>query len=1239
MKKLVMAAVLAVTAFSSHSLTPSYLNDSLPVEERIEDLLGRMTLEEKVAVLHAQSKFSSAGVPRLGIPELWTSDGPHGVRAEVFWDKWQGAGWTNDSCTAFPALTCLAATWNPDVAALYGRNVGEEARYRKKDVLLGPGVNIYRSPLNGRNFEYMGEDPYLASIMCVPYIQGVQSNGVAACVKHYALNNQETNRHTTNVIVSERALREIYLPAFKAAVDGGVWSVMGSYNLYNDEHGCHNSVLINDILKGEWGFDGAVISDWGGTHDTPQAIANGLDMEFGTWTDGLSSGANNAYSNYFLADPYLTLLREGKTDTATLDDKVRRVLRLMYRTVLDRNRDFGYFRTDAHKAACRRIAQEGIVLLQNRGNVLPLDLSHKPVIAVVGENAIKKMSFGGGSSSLKVQYEVTPLQGITDRVGDDATVVYARGYVGNADGLTPVDAAEARTPAQLIAEAVDVARGADYVIFCGGLNKAKKQDCEGRDREEFGLPYGQDRLIEALAAVNPNVVVVNISGNAVAMPWAHRVPSIVQGWYLGSESGNALAAVLTGDVNPSGKLPVTFPVELSHVPAHASQATYPGIERGDSLKTVDCHYGEGIFVGYRNEGRRGWHAPLFAFGHGLSYTTFGYGTAHADRTTMLPDDKLTLWVTVTNTGNRPGAEIVQLYVADLKSSVERPRHELKGFKKVELEPGESRMVSFTVGRDALSFWDENTHSWVCEPGKFEAHIGSSSADIRCKLPFEVKAYDSAQAICPRTAAEDVDSVMSGAYWARWNDAEQQRIDADIERYRRADACVELPGCRPGSKITVRQVAHDFVFGAHIFNFNQLGDTKSNDRYKQLWGTLFNGATIPFYWKTFEPQPGQTRFATAAEDTEQYWNSCREPYYKDNWRRPSTDQLIDFCRDRGVRMHGHVLVWGNRKWHHPSWIEDMLQGDEKNRYEEMLVERADLKNYKDGDVFNDSYEKMDVAGICSLFPNFINSMNQAFDYRINEIAARYGDTLQSWDVVNESTIDYEAGLIVPGSIFTKSKYGFMPGDYPYRALKAAADAFPAGVALNINDYKMTQGYADEVKELLSRGAKIDIVGAQMHLFKPQNCLDIAAGSYRQSPAMVRDWMQRLAGTGRPIHLSEITITSPGDDTHGRAIQAVIARNLYRLWFSHPSMMGITWWNVVDDCGAPGEPNKSGLFDRNMNPKTAYYALDELLNHEWRTNITTTADADGYLRFRGFKGKYNITYKDNSGKERTVEYALE
>ncbi len=735
----VIAGLVAASAPLSAQI-PVYLDETKPVEERIEDALGRMTLEEKIDMLHAQSKFSSAGVPRLGIPEIWTTDGPHGIRPEVLWDEWDQAGWTNDSCVAFPALTCLAATWNEEMSALYGKSIGEEARYRNKSVLLGPGVNIYRTPLNGRNFEYMGEDPYLAARMVVPYVQGVQSNGVATCVKHYALNNHEVNRHTTNVIVDDRALYEIYLPAFKAAVqEGGTWAIMGSYNLYRDQHCCHNEYLLEDILRGEWGYDGVVISDWGGTHDTDQAIRNGLDLEFGSWTDGLKAGTKNAYDNYYLAYPYLEKIRNGEIGTEELDAKVRRILRLAYRTVMDRTRPLGSLCSDAHYEAARKIGGEGIVLLKNEEDLLPMKVEAGMKILVVGENAIKMMTVGGGSSSLKVQREISPLEGIAERFGDVAEVVYERGYVGDVTGeyngvTTGQNLKESRTAEELIADAVAAAEDADYVIFVGGLNKSNHQDCENTDRAGLGLPYGQDAVIEALAAATDRLIVVNISGNAVAMPWAGEVPSILQGWYIGSEAGHAIADVLSGDVNPSGKLPFTFPAKLEDVPAH-SLGEYTGVSRQD---TVDIRYNDGIYVGYRWADLQKKTKPLFAFGHGLSYTEFEYGKPVLDSEEMNQDGTVTVSVEVSNVGEREGQEVVQLYVGDRKSSLPRPLKELKGFSKISLAPGESRVVDFTVDRDDLSFFDPEKHEWVAEPGVFDIYIGAASDDIRGKVSFRLK---------------------------------------------------------------------------------------------------------------------------------------------------------------------------------------------------------------------------------------------------------------------------------------------------------------------------------------------------------------------------------------------------------------------------------------------------------------------------------------------------------------------
>lgn len=734
---LVLAACCSQPKFDG----PTYLNPNAPVEERVEDALARMTLEEKVGMTTAQSKFSSRGVPRLGIPEVWHTDGPHGIRPEVLWDEWDQAGWTNDSCTAFPALINLAATWDKEMALLYGRSIGEEARYRKKDILLGPGINICRTPLNGRNFEYMGEDPYLAGKMVVPYVKGVQENGVAACVKHYAVNNQEFQRTQSNSVVDDRTLYEIYLPAFKAAVqEGNAWAIMGSYNLYNGQFNCHNKKLLVDILKGEWGFDGVVVSDWGGCRDDEEAVLNGLDIEMGTWTNGLTGAASDGYRNYHMADPYLKGLREGKYTTKELDDKVRRILRTIFRTSMRPEPNYGRFVCPEHYQAAREISAAGVVLLKNDDNALPLQVPEGGKILVVGENAVKFMVVGGGSSNLKTAYEVNPLEGLKNAFGDKAEVVWARGYVGDTSTSynavsTGQNLTDNRSPEVLIAEAVEMAKDADYVIFVGGLNKSDHQDNESTDRLQITLPYDQEDVILALAEVAKNLVVVNISGSPVAMPWADSADAIVQGWYGGTESGNALADVLTGKVNPSGRLPFSVPFKYEDGPIK-TEAQYPGIKTEDD-EFWQTHYSEGVYVGYR------WYAtqeiPVqFPFGHGLSYTTFEYSNAKAAKPSMTAAGTLKVSVDVENTGSVDGAEVVQLYIADPEASIDRPAKELKGFEKVFLKAGQKKTVTFEIDAEDLSYFDAEKHEWVAESGEFQALLGSSSEDLKAMVSFQLK---------------------------------------------------------------------------------------------------------------------------------------------------------------------------------------------------------------------------------------------------------------------------------------------------------------------------------------------------------------------------------------------------------------------------------------------------------------------------------------------------------------------
>lgn len=733
MKKLFICGLFSLFIMQTNAQAkqvPVYLDDSKPIESRIEDALSRMTLEEKIAMIHAQSKFSTPGVPRLGIPEIWMSDGPHGVRMEIDWDTWSHAGWTNDSCTAFPALTCLAATFNPEMSALYGNAVGEEARFRKKDILLGPGVNIYRTPMNGRNFEYLGEDPFLASKMVVPYIKGVQQNGVSACLKHFALNNQELDRNSIDVEVSDRALYEIYLPAFKAGVqEGKVWTVMGSYNKYNGQFCSHHKRLTNEILKGEWAYDGVMLTDWGSAHDTREAALYGLDIEMGTWTNGLTWGESFAYDNYYLAQPYLEMLKKGELPMSTLDDKVRRVLRLTFRTNMDRNRPFGSFATAEHAEASRKIAEEGIVLLKNTNNFFPIPKDRYKKIVVIGENATRPLTVGGGSSELKVKKEVSPLEGLINKYGEDK-VFYTMGY-GSGPTVYDQFMPSPYNADSLKKEALELAKGADVVLFFGGLNKNFQQDCEGADRITYNLPFGQNELIQDLLKVNKNMGVIIISGNGVSMPWLDQVPALMQSWYLGSEAGNATANIISGEVNPSGKLPFSIQKKLEDNGAISFGAiSYPGQE-GKQI------YKEDILVGYR------WHdtkniPALFPFGYGLSYTTFEYGKASTDKKEYGKNDVIKVSLTLTNKGKIDGAESVQIYASQNKPTVMRPVKELKGFQKVFLKAGESKTVEIAVPVKDLAFFDDKTHEWTVESDKFTLHCAASSTDAKTSVTIDVK---------------------------------------------------------------------------------------------------------------------------------------------------------------------------------------------------------------------------------------------------------------------------------------------------------------------------------------------------------------------------------------------------------------------------------------------------------------------------------------------------------------------
>lgn len=761
-----------------------YQDESLSLDVRVKDALSRMTLKEKCRLSYAQSKFTSPGCARLGIPELYMSDGPHGVRMEINWNDWGHANWTNDYCTAFPALTCLAATWNTEMAAKYGKNVGEEARYREKDILLGPGVNIYRTPLNGRNFEYMGEDPYLSGSMAIPYIQNLQKNGVAACIKHYNLNDQEVFRGHVDVKVSDRALYEIYLKPFAMAIkEADPWSIMGSYNRYKGIHNTHNLYLTNEILKKELGYKGANISDWGAAHDTKQSALYGLDIEMGSYTNGLTSEANGfGYDDYYLGNRYYEMAQKGEISEDVVNDKAGRVLRLIFQTAMNTKKPFGSLNSEEHLAAAREIAQEGIIILKNDNliqknedsKLLPIKESDYKNVLVVGENATRQLCPGGGSSELKPKDEVSPLRGLTERF-KNWNITYAEGYKSGPSFYGGIVEIPASVEDSLYNDAVEKAKNADLIIYIGGLNKNHFEDCEGGDRLSYNLSFNQDRLISALASTKKKMITIITSGNAVAMPWLKDITTLVQSWYLGSEAGHALADVLSGDVCASGKTVFSYAEKLEDYPSHKyGLVGYPGVEpqdlpekyqygtegqpkSADLLKEIKIkgeagaintskeqrtHHGKGnevqvyaedVLVGYRYfETMK--QKVVFPFGYGLSYTTFAYSDA------TITDNGNKTWtatISVKNTGKCAGKEVVQLYVGDDKASVVRPTKELKGFQKIMLQPGEQKTVSFTITEDDLKFFDETKHEWVSEAGTFKAYIGSSSRDVKAKLAFKL----------------------------------------------------------------------------------------------------------------------------------------------------------------------------------------------------------------------------------------------------------------------------------------------------------------------------------------------------------------------------------------------------------------------------------------------------------------------------------------------------------------------
>ena len=696
---------------------------SFSVEQKINDLIKKMTLEEKIGMLHGNTAFSTAGVKRLGIPELVMSDGPHGVNYErpLDWSTPRPA--SLDSGTYLPVGVCLAATWNTKLGYDFGKVLGKEAAFRKKDIILGPGINIIRNPLNGRNFEYQSEDPYLISKMVVGYIKGVQEQGVAACVKHFIANNQEINRNTINVEMSERALQEIYLPGFKAAVMAGVSTIMGAYNQFRGEYCTHNNYLVNKILKGDWNFKGIMISDWGAVHNTMQALTNGCDIEMGS---ELAMLPNINYNKFFLGDSALALIKSGQVDESVIDEKVRRILRIMYKyNMIGGTKQSGQYNTKDHQLTALKVAEEGIVLLKNENNLLPLNKSKIKSIAVIGNNAVRLHGFGGGSSQVKAYYEISPLKGILNIVGQNVKVDFSKGYD---------DYKDSKANDSLINAAISVAKNADVVIFVGGwthgydYNKWDDNafDAENVDKPNLQMPFDQDILIKALQKVNPNLVVVLVGGGPVDMTaWEGKTRSIIQAWYAGMEGGTALANILFGKVNPSGKLPFTFPKKLEDAPA-IKIGEYPG--DGSTVR-----YKEDIFVGYRYYDSYN-IIPQFAFGHGLSYTTFKYSNLKI----ATSKHSATISFVLKNTGEKEGAEVAQVYVSEVNPIVPRPKKELKAFQKIFLKAGEEKLVTLKLDETSFQYFDDTKMKWVVNPGVFNILIGSSSTDVRLNRMISIK---------------------------------------------------------------------------------------------------------------------------------------------------------------------------------------------------------------------------------------------------------------------------------------------------------------------------------------------------------------------------------------------------------------------------------------------------------------------------------------------------------------------
>jgi beta-glucosidase len=713
-------AKILLLLLGSFSLGTLKAQTAFDTAAKIQSLIQQLTLEEKVNMIHASSSFTSGGVPRLRIPEFVTSDGPHGVRPEHGRD-WVLDNNSLDSGTYLPTGVCLAATWNPKLGYDYGAVLGSEAAYRGKNIILGPGINIIRSPLNGRNFEYQSEDPYLVSKMVVGYITGVQDQGISACVKHYLANNQESKRTTINVEMSERALREIYMPGFKAAVQkAGVNTLMSSYNKFRGQWVSHSNYLLNQVLKKEWGFKGLVMSDWDAVHSTSQAYWNGLDLEMGT---DLGMMPKPVYGKFYLGDTIVSLIKAGKLPEYLLNDKVRRILYVMYKTgMIESKQNKGSYNTVAHQQTAARVAEEGIVLLKNENNILPFNKSKIKSIAVIGYNAERKQSMGGGSSQVRAFYEITPLIGLRNIGGKKVTVNYAKGYNIVRNG----GANQA-----LIDEAVAAAKKSDVVVYVGGSTHGYNYnvwsdnafDAEDTDKPDMKMPFGQDELLAAILKANPKTVVVLLGGGAVDMnSWLSATPAVLQAWYPGLEGGNALAKIIFGEVNPSGKLPMTFPKKLQDNPSYAL-GEYPG----DTAKSLIVHYHDDIYVGYRYYDTYK-VKPQFAFGHGLSYTSFVY----SDLKVTANGKKATVTFNIRNTGKIAGTETAQLYVHQQNSLLPRPEKELKGFDKIQLGAGEQKTITIELDEEAFKYFNDVQNQWTMDGGTYEILVGAASDQIKLK---------------------------------------------------------------------------------------------------------------------------------------------------------------------------------------------------------------------------------------------------------------------------------------------------------------------------------------------------------------------------------------------------------------------------------------------------------------------------------------------------------------------------